>query len=88
MLPIEAGCKAVVIKGRDTGKDVIVGNPVVGDIITDGCLLDGNNLWEVDPPLSWGGGLLLGYCPEDYLMRIDGGTFETEQESKEKVNEN
>jgi len=82
MKPIEAGCMAVIIRGHFVGKEVHV-----LDFIGESQCDKGKDWWNVEPFADVPTSLCEPIIRERSLMRIDGGEFETEQESKEKVNE-
>ena len=83
MKPIEAGCLAIIIFGEDSGKIVTVGK-YLGDIPFYDKFQD---MWEIDIPTSYSnpteGSFYENFCPEQFLMRIDGGTFTEDKETME-----
>ena len=95
MLPIEAGCMAIITKGIHAGE-------VVSVIKFIGCLTlkahgvraTESDHWEIDKNLRFSSihskNENVTYRPyrrASWMMRIDGLKFEVEQESKEKAND-
>lgn len=79
---IEAGCLAIITRGMYSGCTVTV-IKYIGTVV----FFVGHNRWEIDKTVTSVLGDSINHIRESWLLRIDGGKFETEQESKEKVNE-
>jgi len=90
MKPIEAGCMAIVINSRAGNNGICL---TVLEYIGEVAGYHRNDFWRTDTltkgihRITKEAGKSDYYMSEFQLMRIDGGEFETEQESKEKVNE-
>lgn len=80
--PIKKGCKAVIIKGRLTGKPV-----EVGEYYGDHPNVTNKRLWNIDLTVAaWGKGgffMALALYPEDGLMRIDDPDLKEEPKAVE-----
>lgn len=86
MKPIEEGCLAILINcPKQAGKVVTVGKYLGEPAI----MVAGNQHWEVDCSISYGGGLrptrFTNSADEFYLMRIDGEEFEKEIETEREL---
>ena len=75
--PIETGCLAMIIKSRagNEGKIVRVGK-FIGKVLGFG----GTRCWECDITLLTSNGTFCNHIREDWVMRIDGEDFSTEDE--------
>ena len=82
MLPIIPNCNAVIIRGQFIGREVYV----LDFIGVLGCR-KGKDWGNVEPFADVPIDVCEPKIRERSLMRIDGGSFETEQEPKEVVNE-
>lgn len=74
MLPIVSGCRALLINLPSNPGEVLVGNKKL--------TTHKYKVWKINKLLEWehlitGKRVWVKYCPERYLMRIDGGDFKT-----------
>ena len=72
--PIEEGCLAVIIKGKNTGMEVTVGKFIGRPDPNELGWFIPTNVWEIDKKLKWANKfsmIYLNLAPEDKLMRID-----------------
>lgn len=95
--PIEEGCLALIISGKEVGATVTVGSCLGSHYHTTPCIehgersltgVRGADLWEVDMPIEWPvcceyDRKYFNVIPEDELCRIDGYDEGQEQDGKE-----
>ena len=86
LIPIVPGCRAIILKGKAAGQEVtclkFIGHPDAAQFKAN---TDYNDCWEIDTAVPWvskrsGLTLDINVFPERYLMRIDGGANETNEE--------
>jgi len=85
--PIVPGCRAVIVRGKSAGLEVIAIERL-GDNIKVPCLegsvwLSSKDIWKINTQVAWSGGPF-SYCEESRMLRIDGNEelFKAEAQSE------